>query len=159
MQNPPGSYPPPQGFQQPGGYPPPGPPTGKTQTLNLDYNIAAGLCYIPVCGISLISSILWLVTEPKSNKFVRFNAIQSLLYGALGIVLYVAQIVVILVVALIGGATGSDAVSSILFFAAVAVFGILWIGLLVTWIIALIKAFTGKMWKVPVIGSLADKWS
>lgn len=158
MQNPPGSYPPQQGYQ-PGGYPPPGPPSGKTQTLNLDYNIAAGLCYIPICAIGLISSILWLVTEPKTSKFVRFNAIQSLLFGVLGIVLYIVQIVIMLVAAMIGAATGSDAVASILFIAAAVVLGIIWLGLFICWVIAIIKAFTGKEFKVPVIGSLAEKWA
>ena len=109
MQNPPGgSYPPQQGqqqggFQQPGGYPPMGPVSGKTQTLGLDYNVAAGLCYIPLCLINPIVPIIWIVTEPKSNKFVRFHAFQALF---LAITYIVAIIAVVVVFAILGLALG-----------------------------------------------------
>ena len=50
---------------------------GKT-ALGLDSNVGAMLCYLPLCGISLIYSIIVLITD-KSNKTVRFHAFQSLL--------------------------------------------------------------------------------
>jgi hypothetical protein len=70
----------PQGYQQ-GGYPPPSPPpTGQTKVLNLNYNTAALLCYIPTCCclINLIPCIIWLASEPRENKFLRFHALQGL---------------------------------------------------------------------------------
>src|SRR5215203_2007422 len=99
MQNPPGSYPPqqgyqPGGFQQPGGYPPAGPVSGKTQVLGLDFNVAAGLGYIPICALNLIAPILWLVTEPKTSKFVRFHAMQSLFLLAFTFVGIIAVVLV-----------------------------------------------------------------
>jgi uncharacterized membrane protein len=54
----------------------------RTQVLNLEMNNAGLICYIPVCAINLISSIVFLATEPKTNTFLRFHAWQSLLLTA-----------------------------------------------------------------------------
>ena len=59
--------------------PPPGAPTGKTKVLNLDYNVAGMLSYLPICCINLVFSIIWLASEPKENRILRFHALQSLL--------------------------------------------------------------------------------
>ena len=168
MQNPPGSYPPgsypppqgysPGGFQQPGGYPP-GPPSGKTQTLNLDYNVAAGLTYIPICAINLISSILWLVTEPKTNKFVRFHALQSLFLGALGIVLSIAMAVIFGVFFGIAAALESSALIFVVWIFYVLGFGALGLFMLAMIIMGAIKAFGGQIWKMPIVGNFAEKYA
>lgn len=50
----------------------------KTKLFGMDSNLAASLSYLPIVGANIIFSIIWLVTEPKSNKFLRKNAIQSL---------------------------------------------------------------------------------
>ena len=60
---------------------------GKT-ALGLDTNVGALLCYLPVCLISLIYSIIVLVTE-KDNKFMRFHAFQSLIISVIYIVVMV----------------------------------------------------------------------
>ena len=58
-------------------------PSGKS-ALGLDPNVAAGLAYLPICGINLIMSIIILVTD-KTNKLARFHAFQSLLLMAVPI--------------------------------------------------------------------------
>ena len=60
---------------------------GKT-ALGLDTNVGALLCYLPICLISLIYSIIVLVTE-KDNKLMRFHAFQSLIISAIYIVIMV----------------------------------------------------------------------
>ncbi len=50
-------------------------PAGKTLYFDLDFNIAAALCYFPLAGVA---SILWLVTEKGDNKYLKFHAVQSL---------------------------------------------------------------------------------
>lgn len=163
MQNPPGSYPPPQGhqqggFPQPGGYPPQGGQSGKTQTLGLDFNIAAGLCYIPVCAIGLIASILWIATEPKSSKFVRFHAFQSLFLLVTNLVVgiggWILSIVLLLALSAVSETLGAI-VSLVVSLGMLLIF----LGLFVILIMCLIKSFTGQMWKAPVIGNFADKFS
>ena len=157
-----GGYPPPGGYQG-GGYPPPpgpGGPGGKTQVLGLNYNTAAMLCYLPscLCCIDLIASILFIATEPKESRFMRFHALQGLLlYGVgflIGLVFYILSIVLHVGVAVGTGSgaagQGAGALVSLLSWGVGLV-------LLVVHIIAAVKAYQGQMWKLPVIGDIAEK--
>jgi uncharacterized membrane protein len=122
-----------------------GAPGGKT-TLGLDANVASLLGYVldPICCVGFVLSIVLFLTE-KENRFVRFHAMQNLL-------LLVILIVISVVFAILG-----------------IVFGMLHLGLLITglrFIVGLvflaalvlsgIKAFQGEMFKLPVIGDLAE---
>jgi uncharacterized membrane protein len=122
---------------------------GKS-ALGLDPNVAAGLAYIPVCAIGLIMSIIILVTD-KTNKLARFHAFQSLLLMALWIVTY------IIVAVVVGVAAAAN--SGILTMIASLLWFVVIIGFLIMMIIACIKAFMGQIFKIPVIGNLADNWS
>ncbi len=123
---------------------------GKT-ALGLDTNVGAMLTYLPVCGISLIYSIIVLVTD-KTNKNVRFHAFQSLLMTAV-------YVVAIVGVAIVGGglaaATNSGILASLvglLYFGCIGIF-------LILMIVGCIKAYGNNSFKLPVIGDMADKWS
>ena len=161
MQNPPpGSYPPPQGYSpggyQPGGYPPPGPPAGKTKTLNLDYNVAAGLGYLPICLINPILPIIMLVTEPKENKFVRFHAMQALfLLG--GYIVSIIAVAILATVLTLVGATMSETLGAILGLVGGLLYFAVIIAFLVLSVVGIIKAWGGNIWRAPIIGGLADK--
>ena len=165
MQNPPGSYPPPPpgyqpgGFQAPGGYPGGPSPTGKTQTLGLDYNIAAGLCYLPICAINLISSILWIATEPKTNKLVRLHAFQSLFLGITSFVGAIGIMIVSFVFQLVAAAADSGALALIIGLIFLVVWAVFGLFILVMVIMGLIKGFGGQYWKMPIIGNLAEKFA
>lgn len=123
---------------------------GKT-ALGLDSNVGAMLCYLPLCGISLIYSIIVLITD-KSNKTVRFHAFQSLLLTAV-------YVVGIIAVAIVGGTlvavTGSGILGSLV--------GLLYTALVIGFIILMIwgciKAYQNQDFRLPVIGDMADKWS
>jgi uncharacterized membrane protein len=121
---------------------------GKS-ALGLDPNIAAGLANLPVCLIGLILSIIILVTD-KTNKFARFNAFQSLILHGIGIVLYVVG----MVVALAGVAANSGLVALL----GTLVY-LLFFVVIILLIVCCIMAFMGKMFKIPVIGNMADNWS
>jgi uncharacterized membrane protein len=161
MQNPPGSYPPqqgyqPGGFQQPGGYPPAGPVSGKTQVLGLDYNVAAGLGYIPLCLLNPIVPILWLVTEPKTNKFVRFHALQALFLLGFYIVGIIAVVIVAAVLGIVLG-MASETLAAI-----AGIIGVVgYVGVILAFlglsIVGAVKGFGGQQWKMPIIGNLAEK--
>lgn len=148
---PPYGYPGQQGYQG-GGFPPPGPPPGKTKVMNLDYNVAGLLCYLPVCCINLVFSIIWLASEPKENRILRFHALQSLLLIGVAFIVMIIFWFLTLAVAVTPGPGGA------------AGFGIL---NLIQWVIGLaffalsvfgcIKAYQGEMWKLPVIGDIAEK--
>lgn len=123
--------------------------SGKS-ALGLDANVAAGLAYIPICAVGLIMSIIILVTD-KTNKLARFHAFQSLLLMGLSIVLYI--IVGIVVGAAAAANSGALALlGSLLYF-------VVLIGILGALIFCCIKAFMGQIFKLPIIGNMADNWS
>jgi uncharacterized membrane protein len=121
---------------------------GKT-ALGLDANVGAMLCYLPVCGISLIYSIIVLVTD-KANKIVRFHAFQSLLLIGAYIVVVIALMIVSAIMSQISGVLGG-------------LFGMLplivALGFIVLSVFGCIKGYQNADFKLPVIGDMADKWS
>ncbi|KXK07390.1 MAG: Chloroplast import component protein (Tic20) [Acidobacteria bacterium OLB17] len=131
---------------------------GKT-ALGLDNNVGALICYVGnvVCALGLIYSIVVMVTD-KTNKLPRFHAMQSILLSAASIVLYIVGVILIMVIAMLSAATGSSAIG-LLSFLVWLVMIVLGLGLFVFMIIAAIKAFQGEIYKIPVIGNFAEKFS
>lgn len=122
---------------------------GKT-ALGLDTNVGALLCYLPVCLISLIYSIIVIVTE-KENKFMRFHAFQSLLLTVIYIVLMVGiSIIGGVIVAAVSETLG--ALVSLLSFVVVIAF-------LAAMIYGCIKGYQGQKFKFPIVGDMAEKWA
>ncbi len=119
--------------------------------LGLDANVGAMLCYLPLCGVSLIYSIIVLVTD-KTNATVRFHAVQSLLLTA---VYVVGLIAVVAVGGVMVAVTGSGILGSLIGL----VYGVLIIAFLILMILGCVKAYQNGSYKLPVIGDLADKWS
>ena len=158
-----GGYPPPGDYQG-GGYPPPPPPQGpggKTQTFGLDYNVAAMLCYLPpcLCCVDAIACLIWIFTEPKESRFVRFHAFQGLFLFGVNFLIWIVFWFLGAGVSLgtsmtTGGSAMAGAGASLLLLAVRAVIGIVF---LVLYIVGAVKAYQGQMWKIPVIGDLAEK--
>ena len=123
---------------------------GKT-ALGLDTNVGALLCYLPVCLISLIYSIIVLVTE-KDNKFMRFHAFQSLIIS-------VIYIVIMVVVQVIGTGLVLATNSSILGLLVSLLSFVFIIGFLAAMIFGCIKGYQGQKFKFPVVGDMAEKWA
>ena len=124
---------------------------GKT-ALGLDENIGGALSYINICvPIGLVLSIIILVME-KTNRTVRFHALQSLLL--LGIVI-VLSVVVGIFVGIVGAVTGSATLTGLLSM-------LTWVVLLGYYVIAVIlavKAYGNSKISLPVIGGMAEKWA
>ncbi|MDQ3714416.1 MAG: hypothetical protein M3388_19675 [Acidobacteriota bacterium] len=121
---------------------------GKT-ALGLDNNVGALLCYLNIClPIGLIYSIIVLVTD-KTNKLPRFHAFQSLLLTG-------ALIVIGIVFGITLGIFTFATKSPILGFGFNGIFTLVVLGLS---IFMAMKAYQGDLFKLPVIGDLADKWS
>ncbi|MDD5073256.1 MAG: DUF4870 domain-containing protein [Candidatus Omnitrophica bacterium] len=99
---------------------------GKS-SLGIDANLAAALAYV----FGWISGLIIFAVE-KDNKFVKFHAMQSLIF--------------------FGGLT----IISILL--VITVIGPLFLGILglAVWIICIIKAYSGEMFKLPGIGNMAE---
>jgi len=114
-----------------GGSKTPAMPPAET-SIGLQPNIAGLLCYVA----GWITGIIFLVIEKKST-FVKFHAWQSIMTFA---VLNVAYLIFFRI-PVIGWVIAW--IISILSF--------------VLWIILIIQAGTGKMWKLPLVGDWAEK--
>ncbi|TET42688.1 MAG: zinc-ribbon domain-containing protein [Dehalococcoidia bacterium] len=119
--------------------------TSETST-GLAPNIAGLLCYV----VGWITGIVFAVIEKKS-KFVKFHALQSIMtFG----ILTVVQIVISILAAIVW--TPFALVSGLWMF--LNVLGIIvWVVGFILWIILMVQAGTGKMWKLPGVGDWAEK--
>ena len=124
---------------------------GKT-ALGLDNNVGALICYVGniVCALGLIYSIIVVVTD-KTNKLPRFHAFQSILLSAVGAIAG-------LIFGMIFGAAAA-ARSGILSGLGGLLYLVFFLALLVAVIFCAVKAYQGQLFKLPIIGDLADKWS
>ncbi len=106
-------------------------------------NVASLLCYL----CTFITGIIFLLIE-KENKEVRFHAWQAIFLGAGSIAL---QIAVAILTAIMGAISGALAT-------VISLLGtLIYLGIFVIWIIAMVKAYQGQRWKIPFIGDLAEK--
>jgi uncharacterized membrane protein len=97
----------------------------------------------------LLPAIIFLFVEPYSkNRFVRFHAFQCI--GAwLGAVVVTALLRVVAVVA------GLIPVLGTLFIWLLSM--IVSLGLFIVWVVLVVKALQGEMFKLPFIGDLAEQ--
>ena len=128
------------------------PPAGKSST-GLDENIAALLSYV----FGWVSGLIFFLIE-KDSRFVRFHAMQSILFNALIVVIAVVLgIGITVLVFILGQLSGALAgIASLLSFLFWLLFGLL---IFVAFVLLLIKAFQGQMFKLPIIGDYAEKFS
>lgn len=92
----------------------------------------------------LIPAVFFLTREPyKKNVFVRFHSIQSLCFGA-------AVVLSIMIVAILLALDFSLLLVVPLSFMVV-------LGSFIVWLLLIIKASQGLMFKLPLIGVLAEK--
>jgi uncharacterized membrane protein len=107
-------------------------------------NVAGMLAYI-----TIIPSILFLVIEPyNKNRFVRFHSFQNIFFCVAAFVGWIALFIISAVLAFI------PILGHLIAF---LLWMVLSVGLLVVWIMLLIKANQGQMWKLPMIGDMAEK--
>lgn len=102
-------------------------------------NVAGMLAYI-----TIIPAIIFLVIEPfNRNRFVRFHAFQSIFFCVAWTVLWIAMSVIGMI--------------PVLGWATILVWPLLGLGGLILWVLLLAKAYGGQMFKLPVIGDMAEK--
>src|SRR6266700_914913 len=124
--------------------PSPEPETGATST-GLPSNVAAAIACIP-----LIGGIIFYILE-KRDSFVRFYAMQSIIFGCAW---FLFNIVSAVVHAVFGAIPGIGGVL-VFFWAIIA--ALVHLAFLVIMIITIVKAFTGVRWEIPYIGPIARK--
>ncbi|MEN6617447.1 MAG: DUF4870 domain-containing protein [Syntrophorhabdus sp.] len=103
----------------------------KTST-GIQQNVAGLLTYLA----GFVTGIVFIIIE-KENRFVRFHAMQSIfVFGFL----FVVQIILSFI-PFIGWVLAP-------------IVGILGV---ILWIILMLKAYKGEMYKLPVVGEMAEK--
>jgi len=119
-------------------------PAEVASTGILKENLAAALAYV-----SFIPAIVFLRVRPfKHNRLVRFHSWQSIFFAIAGALAAIVLRIVFFVLSLIprfGYLLGSLVVL------------VVGIGFMILWLVALIKAFQGELFKLPVIGDFAEK--
>jgi uncharacterized membrane protein len=145
-------------------------PGGKA-SIGMDANLAAALGYV----IGIIGIIV-LCTE-KENKYVKFHALQSLLFhvGAgvvfsvgMGVVMVIYFILIFLGVAAAAATSNTSAsgaggavgvifwIVGVLLWMLIPIFGL---GMLVTNILSAVKAFQGTIFRIPIVGKFAANYA
>jgi uncharacterized membrane protein len=133
------------GYQQPGqGYQPPyGTPQQGPTSMGMSQNVAAGLSYV----LFWITGLIFFLME-KQNRFVRFHAMQSIIFFGGVTILNILINIVVAALHYSAFATAIGCIGSIVGLAA-----------FVVWIVLLINAFQGKYFKLPVIGDYAERYA
>ncbi|PIV01857.1 hypothetical protein COS54_00305 [Candidatus Shapirobacteria bacterium CG03_land_8_20_14_0_80_39_12] len=99
-------------------------------TFGLEKNVASALCYV----LGWVSGLFFFLAE-KEDKTIRFHALQSIIFfGVLNVIVIIPFI----------GWTLSPFVGIVS---------------LVGWILLLVKAYQGQVFRLPVVGNLAEKWN
>jgi len=108
-------------------------PTPKQGTNVHAYAAHGAFCYLA----GVLFPIIYLTTEPyKSNRFIRFHAFQSIFFFAAWFVVFVACSVSLF----------PRRIGEVIYFAFFA-----------TWVVLMIKAYQGRMTKLPFVGILAER--
>jgi uncharacterized membrane protein len=111
----------------------------ETPQTGLSDSAASGLAYI-----TFIPAIIFLATAPYNQKpLIRFHSWQSIFLTIVYVAIRIGLIIVghIPFFGLIAGMVGL----------------VIGLGFFILWLIVLIKTFNGQMFKIPVIGDLAEK--
>jgi uncharacterized membrane protein len=102
-------------------------------------NVAGMLAYV-----TIIPAIIFLVVEPyNKSRFVRFHSFQSIFFSVAWTALWIALNIV--------------AHIPLLGFLTILIWPLVGLAGLVIWVILLLKANQGLMFKLPVIGDMAEK--
>ena len=103
----------------------------KTST-GMNQNVAGLLCYLA----GWITGLIFFLIE-KENRFVRFHAMQSIItFGSLTVLFMVLGFI------------------PILGWMVMPILGILQV---ILWIVLMVKAYQGELFKLPMIGEIAEK--
>jgi uncharacterized membrane protein len=106
-------------------------------------SIAGALAYF-----TFIPAIVFLLAEPfKKNRFIRFHSFQSIFLTIAAVVAGLALKLVFLILSLIPlGHLLLLLISAIVF-----------LGCLILWFVLMVKALQGELFKLPLIGDLAER--
>ncbi len=113
--------------------------------LGLTSNVAGALAYV----LGLITGIVFLVLEPyKRDRFVRFHAMQSILFCVAAIAFSIAWSILVNIMISISGWTA----------VALTPIGLaISLGFFLFWLFLMYQAYSQREFRIPIIGAIAAK--
>ena len=122
----------------------------KNTSLNMEENVASALSYV----LTWLTGIIFFVLE-KKNKTVRFHAMQSILtFLPLSILGWLLGWLGAPSVNLTGyyGYSYNPGIPALIYLS-----WIIWVVTVILWILLIFKAYSGEMFKLPIVGDIAEK--
>jgi uncharacterized membrane protein len=111
-------------------------------TTGLDVRLASVLCY----SVWWVTGGLFLLLE-RQHRTVRFHAAQSLvLFGSVS-----ALLVALGAVSALALVVSGQSYQLVRFLA-----DLLWAGAAIVWLVLVLRAWRGEVWRVPLVAALAD---
>jgi uncharacterized membrane protein len=111
----------------------------------LTRNMAAALAY----SLGIITGVLFLVLEPyRRDRFVRFHAMQSILYFVFAVVFNIAWSIVVGILLNISGWVALASVPLRLMIS-LAMFGL--------WLYLMYQAYSEREFRIPILGAIANQ--
>ena len=111
-----------------------------------DSKLYGALAYL----LGLLTGVLMLVIEPE-DKYVKFHAIQSILFCIGVTAIYVALGMLFIPITIITMGLGAVLM--------LAVYGLLGLASFFAWAYLMYKAYNGEKYKLPVVGAMAEKYA
>lgn len=119
-------------------------PKPTSKPVEGDSNLFGALSYV----IGWLAIILYFVK--KDDKFVKFHAIQSLIFNVAFVVVIICFLVVTTMVGVISGGVGMILNICLLPIALIAIIYDLYMAY---------QAYQGIMYKMPIVGDMAEKYA
>ena len=115
------------------------PAAGGVQVGGMTDNVAGMLAYF-----TIIPAIVFLVVEPyNKNRFIRFHSFQCIFFAVAWTALWIA-LSIVAHIPFLGWLT-------------ILIWPLIGLAGFVVWIVLVLKANQGQMYKLPVIGDMAEK--
>ena len=129
------------------------PVTATKSSTGLDDNVASLLAYL----FQFLGGLIFFLIE-KDSRFVRFHAMQSMLLSGVFWVALIALWIVTFVLTLILGQL-SGLLASLVWIITFLLQLVLVVGALIGFVLCMIKAYQRQYFKLPLLGSYAEKFS
>jgi uncharacterized membrane protein len=108
--------------------------------------------------VNLIAGILFFATEPRENRLLRFHALQGMLLVGVGVIVWIVFTIINLALGVGTSFTpGGDMVRASGGLLILLVRLVVGVAFLAIHIMGMVKANQGQMWKLPIIGDIAEK--
>lgn len=130
--------------------PDPGVSSGAMNTESgLEENVAGALAYV----LGILSGLYFYVTE-EGNEFVRFHAMQSIVFSLVAFVgVWIINTIIFSLFFSPTSFAGGFGVFRILSLLST----LLWLAVVGVWVFLMFKAYNGERYKLPVLGDFAEQ--